>query len=61
MEITLEIQERSTKIQEELNEIIGRITANGTYQDRMNVAIDYKLAELELRLEKLENKPETII
>ena len=61
MTITPEIQDRSEKIQTELQEIteISYKSTSADYQDCMNVAIFTKMAELELKIEKLENEKNT--
>lgn len=61
MEITEEIQERSHKIQGELHKIVESLYKEGkptlSYQDCFNVVLITKLAELELKIESLENRP----
>lgn len=63
MEITNEIQDRTDCIQKELGEITAFAYQSGSksleYQDCMNVAIFTKLAELELKIEELQNRPVT--
>lgn len=62
MEFTKELTDRTNKIQLELQSITEtaykyRKNDKLTYQDCMNVAIFTKLAELELKIEGLENRP----
>lgn len=60
MEITHEIMDRTNKVQVELQDLVTIAWSTKkdttTYQDCLNAAIYTKLAELELKLEKLQNE-----